>query len=147
MRWPLAGPSSPTRTCRSASLWGHPSTKLIRRPTTARGRWVIRIIRLWWGDWYLLAFLLPLIAPALDSWVRNTRATGDFSHDLPVWWAHTLKDFFPHSGAVSCFYGLRLGPLLDGSNRVVNFADAGCYSDCFVIDLNASMTIRRIRVK
>jgi hypothetical protein len=29
---------------------GGPLTKIIRRPTTARGRWVIRTIRLWWGD-------------------------------------------------------------------------------------------------
>jgi hypothetical protein len=35
-----------------------------------------------------LAFLSPLMAPAIDSWDRNARATGDLSHALPVRRAH-----------------------------------------------------------
>jgi len=31
----------------------------------------------------------------------------------------------PHSGAVGPFHGRRLGPLVDGSNRVDNFPDSG----------------------
>jgi len=68
---------------------------------------------------------LPLMAPAIDSWDRNARAAGDLSHALPVWWAHSLKDLLPHSGAVGPFHGRRLGPLVDESNRVDNFADSG----------------------
>jgi hypothetical protein len=65
------------------------------------------------------------MALAIDSWVRNARATADLSHALPVWWAHSLKDLLPHSGAISRFHGRRLGPLVDGSNRVDNFPDSG----------------------
>jgi hypothetical protein len=72
-----------------------------------------------------LAFLLPLMAPAIDSRDRNARASGDLSHALPVWWAHSLSDLLPHSGAVGPFHGRRLGPLVDGSNRVDNFPDSG----------------------
>ena len=60
-----------------------------------------------------LAFLLPLMAPAIDSWDRNARATGDLSHALLVWWAYSLKDLLPHSGAVGLYHGRRLGPLVD----------------------------------
>jgi hypothetical protein len=51
-----------------------------------------------------LAFLLPLMAPAIDGWDRNARATGDLSQALPVWWAHSLKDLLPHSGAIGRFH-------------------------------------------
>jgi hypothetical protein len=39
----------------------------------------------------------------------------------------------PHSGAVGPFHGRRLGPLVDGSNRVDNFPDSGGASfACFL---------------
>jgi hypothetical protein len=65
------------------------------------------------------------MASAIDSWDRNARDAGDLSHALPVWWAHSLKDLLPHSGAVGRFHGRRLCPLVDGSNREDNFPDAG----------------------
>jgi hypothetical protein len=57
---------------------------------------------------------LPLMAPAIDSCDRNARATGDLSHALPVWWAHSLSDLLPHIGALGPFHDRRLGPLVDG---------------------------------
>jgi len=51
-----------------------------------------------------LAFLWPLMAPAIDGWDRNARATGDLSQALPVWWSHSLKDLLSHSGSIGRFH-------------------------------------------
>jgi hypothetical protein len=50
-----------------------------------------------------LAFLLPSVAPAKDSWNLNARAICDLSHAFPVWSAHPLNDLLLYSGAVSRF--------------------------------------------
>ena len=77
-----------------------------------------------------LALLLPLMAPAVESWDRNALAACDLSHALPVWWAHSLKDLLPHSGAIDRLHSRRLGPLVDGSNRLDNLDDAGGGMNC-----------------
>ena len=79
-----------------------------------------------------LAFQFPAMALAIEGWGRNARAAGDLSHALPVWppadfvyGGSFARGFGPAQRGHKSFSWSSVRPLVDGSNRVDNFADAG----------------------
>jgi hypothetical protein len=59
-----------------------------------------------------------MAAPVQAGLARVPYVAGDLGHALAVRWAHPYPDGFPQSGVIRRFHGRRLGPLVDGSDRV-----------------------------
>jgi hypothetical protein len=77
------------------------------------------------GGRHELTLLLPLAAPVVEGLGRDPGGAGDLGHALTVGRAHALAGLVAHSGVIGRFQGRRFGPLVDGSDRVDFFPDAG----------------------